>query len=106
MEAVATTLAVPDARRGRRVQLGRAVFALTSAAFLVAVALDVDAGAYKTLPYLGLNVVIALIGLLLTTRRPQHRISWVLRRSVAPRRCRRGARSLAEGACGPGYPGE
>ena len=54
----------------RKVQLGRAVFALTSTAFLVAVALDVDAGTYKTLPYLGLNVVIALIALLLTTRRP------------------------------------
>src|SRR6476619_4758587 len=78
MEAVATTLTVPDAHRGPKVQLGRAVFALTSTAFLVAVALDVDAGTYKTLPYLGLNVVIALIALLLTTRRPQHRVSWVL----------------------------
>ena len=36
------------------------------------------AGTYKTFPYLGCNVVLALIGLLLTTRRPEHRISWVL----------------------------
>jgi signal transduction histidine kinase len=78
MEAVATTLTVPDVRRSPKVQLGRAVFALTSTAFLVAAALDVDARTYKTLPYLGLNLVIALIALLLTTRRPQHRVSWVL----------------------------
>ena len=45
---------------------------------VVALALDVAAGTYKTLPYLGVNVVLALIGVLLTTRRPEHRISWVL----------------------------
>ena len=71
MEAVPTTLAVPDVRRGRRVQLGRAVFALTSTAFLVAAALDIDARTYQTMPYLGLNLAIALIALLLTTRRPR-----------------------------------
>ena len=46
MEAVPTTLAVPDVRRGRKVQLGRAVFALTSTALLVAAALDIDARTY------------------------------------------------------------
>ena len=78
MEAVATTLAVPGARQGRRVKLGWAVFALTCAVLVVALALDVATGTYKTFPYLGVNVVLALIGVLLTTRRPEHRISWVL----------------------------
>ena len=35
-------------------------------------------GTYKTFAYLGVNVVLALIGVLLTTRRPEHPISWVL----------------------------
>ena len=78
MEAVATTLAVPGAHQGRRVKLGWAVFALTCTVFVVALALDVATGTYKTVPYLGVNVVLALIGVLLTTRRPEHRISWVL----------------------------
>jgi hypothetical protein len=78
MEAVATAVAVPDARQGRRVKLGWAVFALTCIVLVVALALDVAAGTYKTFPYLGVNVVLALIGVLLTTRRPEHRISWVL----------------------------
>ena len=79
MEAVATAgVVVPTARPGRRVKLGWAVFALTSAVFVVALALDLHTGTYKTLLYLGGNVVLALIGLLLTTRRPEHPISWVL----------------------------
>jgi hypothetical protein len=77
MEALAT-VAVPAARQWRRVKLGWAVFALTFAVLFVAVALDVVAETYKTFPYLGVNVVLALIGVLLTTRRPEHRISWVL----------------------------
>jgi len=79
MESVATAGAVSAARpRRRRVKLGWGLFALTSAAFVAALALDLRTGAYKTLPYLGVNVVLALIGVLLTTRRPEHPISWVL----------------------------
>ena len=71
--------AVSTARpRRRRVWLGRGVFALTSTAVVAALALDVQSGSYKNLVYLGVNVVLALIGLLLTTRRPEHPISWVL----------------------------
>jgi signal transduction histidine kinase len=62
----------------RRVRLGRGVFALTSTAVVAALALDVQSGSYKNVVYLGVNVVLALIGLLLTTRRPEHPISWVL----------------------------
>ena len=77
MEALAE-VAVPGARQWRRMKLGWAVFALTCTGLVVALALDVANGTYKTLPYLGVNVVLALIGVLLTTRRPEHRISWVL----------------------------
>lgn len=71
--------AVSTARPGRRrVWLGRGVFALTSTAVVAALALDVQSSSYKNLLYLGVNVVLALIGLLLTTRRPEHPISWVL----------------------------
>jgi signal transduction histidine kinase len=78
MEAVANGVARPGTRHGRRMKLGWAVFALTCAILVAALALDVATGTYKTFPYLGVNVVLALIGVLLTTRRPEHRISWVL----------------------------
>ncbi len=79
MDTLATPgVVVPTLRAGRRAKLGWAVFALTSAGFVVALALDLHTGTYKTLIYLGGNVVLALIGLLLTTRRPEHPISWVL----------------------------
>ena len=79
MEGVATVGAVSTVRSRRgRAKLGRGVFALTSAVVVAALVLDVQSGSYKTLSYLGVNVVLAVIGLLLTTRRPQHRISWVL----------------------------
>jgi signal transduction histidine kinase len=60
------------------VTLGWAVFVLTCTVLVLALGLDIAAGTYKTFPYLGVNVVLALIGVLLTTRRPEHRISWVL----------------------------
>ena len=58
--------------------LGRGIFGLTSALLLASLVLDLDTGSYKTLAYLGATAVLALIGLLLTTRRPDHPISWVL----------------------------
>jgi signal transduction histidine kinase len=79
MEGAALASTVSTARHGRRrVWLGRGVFALTSTAFIAALALDVRSGSYKNVLFLGVNVVLALIGLLLTTRKPEHRISWVL----------------------------
>ena len=79
MEAVATARSPSRVHVcGRRVKLGWAVFALTCTVLVVALALDVATGTYKTVPYSGVNVVLALIGVLLTTRRPEHRISWVL----------------------------
>ena len=79
-EAVTTARAFsPTARRARgKAKLGFGVFALTSVVVVAALALDVQSGSYKTLFYLGVNVVLALIGLLLTTRRPEHPISWIL----------------------------
>ena len=79
MEGMAVAGAVSTARhRERRARLGWGVFALTSTAVVAALALDVQSGSYEGLVFLGVNVVLALIGLLLTTRRPEHPISWVL----------------------------
>jgi signal transduction histidine kinase len=58
--------------------LGWCVFALTVVAFVVSLALDLQTGTYKTVLYLGANGVLAVIGVLLTTRRPEHPVSWVL----------------------------
>ena len=68
-------------RRGSRLataRLGWIVFAATSAALLAAVVLDLRAGSYGAFLYLAVAGVLALIGVLLTTRRPDHRIAWVL----------------------------
>jgi hypothetical protein len=79
MEAVAAAGAFSGAGRGgRRERLGWAIFALSCAFVVAALALDLHTGRYKTLSYLGVNVALALIGVLLTTRRPEHPISWVL----------------------------
>jgi signal transduction histidine kinase len=79
MEGIAMASAVSTALPGwGKVRLGRAVFALTSTAFVAALALDVRSGSYKNILFLGVNVVLALIGLLLTTRKPEHPISWIL----------------------------
>ena len=64
MEAVATAAVVPAARPGRRVKLGWAVFAVTCAVFVAALALDAATGTYKAFPYLAANAVLALIGAL------------------------------------------
>ena len=58
--------------------LGWALFALTCVVGAAALALDLDLRRYTTLVYLGVNGFLALIGVLLTTRRPEHPISWVL----------------------------
>ena len=58
--------------------MGRLVFALTAAVVVMALSFDARSGSYKNVFYLGVNVVLALIGLLLTTRRPEHPVSWVL----------------------------
>ena len=64
--------------RERRVHLGWALFALTAAALAAGIALDLHLSAYSTLVYHGVNASLALIAVLLTTRRPEHPISWVL----------------------------
>jgi signal transduction histidine kinase len=79
MEGMAMAGAVSTARpRRRRVRLGQGLFALTSTVVVAALALHAQSGSFKNVLYLGVNVVLALIGLLLTTRRPEHPISWVL----------------------------
>ena len=67
-----------DHLRKKRVHLGWAIFALTAAALAAGLALDLRLGAYSTLVYHFVDVALALIAVLLTTRRPEHPISWVL----------------------------
>ena len=79
MDTLATAgIVAPTLRAGGWAKLGWALFALSSTGFVVALALDLHTGTYKTLIYLGGNVFLALIGLMLTTRRPEHPISWLL----------------------------
>ena len=54
------------------------VLASTSVVFACALALDLHTGTYGTLLYLGVNGILALIAAVLTTRRPENAISWVL----------------------------
>ena len=61
-----------------RVRLGWAAFACTSVAGALALGLDLDGGAYLSLLYVAVTEAVALLGVLLTTRRPEHRVSWVM----------------------------
>ncbi len=79
MQGVATAAVLSTPRRGRgRVKLGWILYALAAAAGVAALALELRAGNYSTLAYVGFSQALALIALLLTTRRPEHPISWVL----------------------------
>lgn len=61
-----------------RVTLGWFLCAVTVAAGVAALTLELQAGNYPALVYVGVNEALALIAVLLTTRRPEHPISWVL----------------------------
>ena len=76
---VATMASVTAAapRRGRAWP-GRALLAATTLALAVALALALAAGGYSTLVYAGVDEALAVIGALLTTRRPEHPVSWVI----------------------------
>ena len=56
----------------------RALFLATAGFCLCAFVLDVYTARYGTLVYVATPLVLALIGLLLTTRRPENAVSWVL----------------------------
>ena len=73
--AVIVTAAVP---RRRSAWPGRALFAATTLAIAVALALALTAGGYSTLVYAGVDEALAVIGVLLTTRRPAHPVSWLI----------------------------
>ncbi|MEO5634699.1 sensor histidine kinase [Gaiella sp.] len=62
----------------RRVKIGRGLFASTTALLGVAVALELHAGHYDTVVYPTISAALGVIGVVLTTRLPEHRISWVL----------------------------
>jgi signal transduction histidine kinase len=79
IDAVATARPLSDVRLGaRRTRLGWMMFAVTSVACLVAVVLDLRTGTYATLAYVAATQAIASMAVVLTSRLPQHRISWVM----------------------------
>jgi signal transduction histidine kinase len=79
VSSTATSLRGPsDARLARRRALGWAVFGVTSVACGAALVLDLHTRTYTTLGYVAVAEALALIGVLLTTRIPEHRVSWVL----------------------------
>jgi signal transduction histidine kinase len=79
IEAAVTARAAPGVRlRARTVRLGWAVFAVTSVAWAVAVVNDLHTRAYGSLAYVCIAEALAVMGVLLTTRMPQHRVSWVM----------------------------
>ena len=61
-----------------RVRAGKAVFAGTTLAGISAVGLDLDAGSYSTLLYVAVTQVVAVLGVVLTSLRPEHRMSWLI----------------------------
>jgi signal transduction histidine kinase len=65
-----------EPRCGRR--LGSVVFCLTTVACASALVLDLRAGTHSTIAYVLVAQALALLALLLTTRMPEHRVSWVL----------------------------
>jgi signal transduction histidine kinase len=79
IDAAVTARSAPSVRsHARTVRLGRAAFGVTSVAWAVAVVLDLRTGAYAGLVYVCVAEALAAMGLLLTTRMPQHRVSWVI----------------------------
>ena len=59
-------------------KLGWALCVVTSVAGVAALALELHAANYVALVYVGVTQALALIAVLLTTRGPEHPISWVL----------------------------
>jgi signal transduction histidine kinase len=65
-------------RRPRRVALGWGVFAGTTLGCAGAFALDVAAGRLLPLLYVAVTAIVGALGVLLTTRRPENRVSFVI----------------------------
>src|SRR3954464_8685003 len=61
----------------RRVNLGRALFAEGASLFRLALTANFRVGSY-TVHYPAVSATFAVLGLLLTTRRPEHRVSWLM----------------------------
>ncbi len=78
MDVAATTAAPKADSESRRVRLGWVAFAVTIVAFVAGVALELRSGNYLKLVYVVPNAALALIGVLLTTRKPAHPVSWII----------------------------
>ncbi len=77
-EAVASTR-VPrssSARDRAGARAGWFLGGVTTVLLLGALALDVYTGSYRQLLYVGIGLAMTCLGLLLTTRKPEHPISW------------------------------
>jgi signal transduction histidine kinase len=80
MEATAGVASVAPATSRLRgaATLGWALFAVTSLLLSVGLVLDVRTSSYQQLLYVFDTAALALLGVLMTTRKPVHPISWVL----------------------------
>ena len=78
MGIAATTASPKPGSEWRRVRLGWVAFAVTTAAFAAGVALELHTGNYLKLVFVVPNAALALIGVLLTTRKPAHPVSWII----------------------------
>ena len=77
-EAVASTGSVRESPSPREtaIKAGWALGALTSLLVLTALVLDLHTGSYRQLLYLVTAEAVALLGVFLTTRKPEHPIAW------------------------------
>ena len=78
MDVAATTVVRKADSEWRRVRLGWAAFAVTAVAFVAGFVLDLHTGSYLTLVFVIPNAALVLIGVLLTTRKPAHPVSWII----------------------------
>jgi signal transduction histidine kinase len=80
MEATAGAASVAPATSRLRgaATFGWALFGVTSLLLSVGLVLDVRTSSYRQLLYALVTAALALLGVLMTTRRPAHPISWVL----------------------------
>ena len=67
---------VPTASHRTGIAAGWLIGGLTSVLLVAALVLDVRTGSYQQLLYLAIGAALTCIGALLTTRMPEHPISW------------------------------
>src|SRR5215471_2753669 len=77
MQAATTPVAaLPSAPPRSATRAAWLLSGLTAVLLLAALALDIRTGSYRQLLYLTITAALAALGALLTSRKPEQRISW------------------------------